>query len=193
MDQQDELGRLIDRHATEDGVHPTGIPRLSLVRASRATEPLHRLYAPELCIFAQGKKEVFLGEEVYLCDREQHLVVSVDLPVIGQIVEAEPEKPYLALQLDLDPAVLGELMVEAKMDAANGRHPDSGLTLSPNTPELLDASIRLLRLLETPRDIGILAPSPSGRSFTGSSPEIRATSCARLRSPMASSGRWAGR
>lgn len=156
--RQDELAHLIGRHATADGVHRTRIPRLSLIRISRPTEPLHRLYAPEFCIFAQGKKEVFVGGEVYTCDRDRNLVVSVDLPVVGQIVEASPEVPYLGLQLDLDPAMLGGLMLEAKMEAANGRSPGSGLAPGANSLELLDAVVRLLRLLDTPRDAGILAP-----------------------------------
>lgn len=159
MNRQDELAYLIDRYATEDGITPTEIPRLSLLRASHPTEPLHAFYEPELCIFAQGKKEVFLGEEVYQCQQNRHLVVSVDLPVIGQVVEAEPEKPYLGLQLDLDVAALGELLAETDLDVKKtDRHPGSGLMLSQNSPELLDAAIRLLRLLETTRDIGILAP-----------------------------------
>ena len=158
MDSRDQLARLISRYATSDGVHPTDIPHLSLLRMSHPTEPLHTLYAPELCIFVQGKKEVFLDGEVHLCDRDHLLIVSVDLPVIGQVVEAEPETPYLGLQLDLDVAALGELLVEAGLETANGHHPGPGLTLSPADPVLLDAAVRLLRLLETPRDIGILAP-----------------------------------
>lgn len=158
MDRRDELARLIEGHAAQDGVNPTRIPRLSLLRASRPTEPLHRLYKPELCIFAQGKKEVFLDDKVYLCDRDRHLIVSVDLPVVGQVVEASPGRPYLGLQLDLEVALLGELLVEAGLDATNGRQPGPGLTLSSNAPELLDAAFRLLRLLETPRDIPVLAP-----------------------------------
>ena len=158
MDRQDELACLIDRWATEDGVRPTEIPRLSLARASRPTEPIHTLYGPALCVVAQGKKQVLLGEEVYPYDRDQHLVVSVDLPVIGQIVEACPEMPYLSFQLDLDASLLGELLVEAGLDGAMGPHAGPGLTLSPADPALLDAAVRLLRLLETPRDIGILAP-----------------------------------
>lgn len=158
MDRQDELSCLIDRYATEDGVSPTEIPRLFLVRASRPTEPIHTLYGPALCVVAQGKKQVLLGEEVYPYNRDQHLVVSVDLPMIGQIVEACPETPYLSFQLDLDAAMLGELLTQAGLDGATGPHAGPGLTLSPADPALLDAAVRLLRLLETPRDIGILAP-----------------------------------
>jgi len=158
MNQQDELARLIDRHATEDGVHQTQIPRLSLIRASHPTEPLHVLHEPALCIVAQGRKRVLLGDEVYLYGRDHYLVVSVDLAVSGQVVEAEPEKPYLCFRLDLDAAMLTELLTEAGLDAATGRHPGPGLTLGPATPELLGAAIRLLRLLATPGDIGVLAP-----------------------------------
>jgi AraC-like DNA-binding protein len=158
MNQQDELARLIDRHATEDGVHQTQIPRLSLIRASHPTEPLHVLHEPALCIVAQGRKRVLLGDKVYLYGRDQYLVVSVDLAVSGQVVEAEPEKPYLCFRLDLDAAMLTELLTEAGLDAATGRHPGPGLTLGPATPELLGAAIRLLRLLATPGDIGVLAP-----------------------------------
>ena len=162
MDRLDELAGLIDRHAAGDGVNPTRIPRLSLIRASRPTEPLHAFYSPELCIFVRGRKEVFLGGEVYPCDRDHHLVVSVDLPVVGQVVEAAPEEPYLALQLDLDMALLGEMLPGAGPGATNGqdpgRHPGPGLALSPNPPELLDAAVRLVRLLDAPRDAAALAP-----------------------------------
>ena len=158
MNQQDELASLLGRYATEDGVRPTEIPRLSVIRASHPTEPLHTLHEPALCIVAQGKKRVLLDEEVYLYDRDQYLVVSVDLPVVGQVLEADPQTPYLCFRLDLDVAVLGELLVEAGLDAPNGRRSGPGLTLSPADPDLLDAAVRLLRLLAAPRDIGILAP-----------------------------------
>ncbi len=158
MYQQDELACLIGRNVAGDGVHQTGIPRLSLIRASRPTEPLYALHEPALCIVAQGRKEVFLGEEVYPYDRDQHLVVSVDLPVVGQVVEADPGTPYLAFRLDLDAAVLGELLIDAGLEATTGPRSGSGLTLGPADPALLDAAVRMLRLLAAPRDIGVLAP-----------------------------------
>ena len=158
MNQRAELARLIDRHVTEDGVHKTQIPRLSLIRASHPTEPLHVLHEPALCIIAQGSKRVLLGDEIYLYGRDQYLVVSAELAVSGQVVEAEPAKPYLSFRLDFDPVVLGELLAEAGLDSENGRHPGSGLTLSPADPGLLDAAVRLVRLLATPGDIGVLAP-----------------------------------
>jgi AraC-like DNA-binding protein len=162
MDRQDEFSALIDQYAGEDGVHATAIPRVFLIRCSRPSEPIHALHEPALCIVAQGRKQVMLGETIYLYDRAQYLVVSVDLPIVGQVIEATPEAPYLCLRLDLDPAMLGALMLDSGSGDVEGLRPGQlpgmGLALSHVTPELLDAAVRLLRLLAAPRDISVLAP-----------------------------------
>ncbi len=158
MDRQDELAALIDRHATEDGTNQTGIPRLNLIRGSRPTGLRYALHEPALCIVARGKKRMLLGEKAFLYGPERYLLVSVDLPVVAQVLEADPQDPYLCFRLDLDAAMLGDLLMDAGLDAANGNRSTPGLALSPADPGLLDATVRLLRLLDTPRDISILAP-----------------------------------
>ena len=159
--QQPELARLIDRHIKADGIHASAIPRLMLIRASQPSEPIPTVYEPSVCLVAQGRKQVMLSGEVYLYDPEQYLVVTVDLPVVGQVVEASPEKPYLCVCLNLEPGQLSALMMEVGQNAL--RNPQAerlglGLSISPMEPALLEAMVRLLRLLETPRDIPILAP-----------------------------------
>ena len=129
-----------------------------MIRYSRPTEPLHALQEPSVGIIVQGKKRVLWGEEVYTFDRNQYLVVSVDLPVVLQVVEADPERPYLCFRLDLDTAVLGELLTQAGLEATDGKASSPGLVLRPADPGLLDAAIRLVRLLDAPRDIGVVAP-----------------------------------
>lgn len=158
MQQIEELAALVGRLVAADGVHETAIPRLALIRSCQPTEPLHVLHEPALCIIVQGRKQVMLGNQVYRYDRSQYLVVSVDLPVIGQVVEATAERPYLCVRLNLDPVLLGSIMLETDVDeqASNGAGP--GLALNPVAPELLDAALRMVRLLETPRDIAMLAP-----------------------------------
>jgi AraC-like DNA-binding protein len=155
---QIELAALIAQYATADGMHDTGIPRLSLLRASRTSEPIHAVYEPALCIVAQGRKQVMMGDSLFAYDRAQFLIVSVDVPVVGQIVEATPETPYLCLKLDLDPVVLGSLLIDSGTAGPAVPNPGRGLEVSTVTPELLDAAVRLLRLLGTPHDIPILAP-----------------------------------
>jgi len=161
MDRMAELQALIERNTVADGVQRTAIGNLALVRSSRVTEPIHALYKPALCIVAQGRKQTQLGEKVYIYDAAKYLVFSVDLPLVGQVIEASAEKPYLCLQLDIDVAMLSALLLESGAAAAKGPALPAGdlaLSVSPVTPELLDAVIRLLRLLETPRDIAMLAP-----------------------------------
>ncbi|AMJ62178.1 AraC family transcriptional regulator [Bosea sp. PAMC 26642] len=158
MQAIDELAALIMRLAPTDGIHQTAIPRLSLVRLGRPTEPLHALHEPALCILVQGRKQVMLGDQVYIYDRSRYLVVSVDLPVVGQVIEATPDEPYLCVRLDLDPVLLAALMLDSPDHAATAAGTGPGLALNPIAPELLDATLRLVRLLETPRDIAVLAP-----------------------------------
>ena len=175
MNPVDRLAELITRYAPEDGVHQTTVSRLVLIRASHPNEPLHTLHKPALCIVAQGKKRVFVGDETVVYDRNEYLIVAVSLPVVGQIIEAEPSKPYLCLRLDFDPAVLGEVMTDLNFDIAPDEKIGSGLMLSPATPELLSAAVRLAELLFSPRDVGYLAPLAERellyRLFTGAQGE----------------------
>jgi AraC-like DNA-binding protein len=153
-----ELARLIERYTEKDGIHATAIRRLFLIRSSRPTEPIHALHEPAVCLVAQGRKQVMVGQSVYVYDRAEYLVVSVDVPIVGQILEASADAPYLCLRLDLDPAAIGALMLEAELPGAGSGQPGQALSLSSITVELLDAAIRLVRLLAAPRDVPILAP-----------------------------------
>jgi AraC-like DNA-binding protein len=153
-----ELARLIEQFAGEDGVLATAIPRLFLIRASRPTDEIHAVHEPAVCLVAQGRKQVMVGQSVHVYDPAKYLVVSVDVPLVGQILEASADAPYLCLRLDLDPAAIGALMLEAKVTGADSEQPGPALSLSSVTFELLDSAIRLVRLLAVPRDIPILAP-----------------------------------
>jgi AraC-like DNA-binding protein len=159
MHQIDALAALIERYADGDGVHETPIPRMALFRASQPTQPIHGVQEPSLCLIAQGRKQVMLGEQVYLYDASSCLIVSVDVPVVGQVIEATPDAPYLCLRLDLDAQALASLMLE--LPAAPAAPPVGGalgIGVSAVTPALVGAACRLLALLEEPGDIGVIAP-----------------------------------
>ena len=154
--QQIELADRIARLAPEDGMHPTAIPQLYLVRISSPQPCSPVLYEPRLGIIAQGSKLVMLSGDTYRCDPLHYLVVSMTLPVIGQVIEATPEKPYLSLRLDIDLDELSALMLDAEPPAHNI---DRGMYVARADTSLLDASLRLMRLLENPRDLRVLAPA----------------------------------
>lgn len=153
-----ELAGLIERHAGQDGVHETAIPRLALIRSSHTTEPLHAIHQPAVCFVAQGRKRVMAGDAHHVYDAAKYLVVSVELPIVGQIIEASAQSPYLCLRLDLDPAAINALMLDAGVPPSGDGAPLPSLALSAVTLELLDAVVRLVRLLEEPNDIPVLAP-----------------------------------
>jgi AraC-like DNA-binding protein len=153
-----ELGSLIERFAGTDGVHATAIPRVFLIRSSHPTEQLHAVQEPAVCFVAQGRKRVMAGQSVYLYDRAKYLIAAVEVPIVGQIIEASPAAPYLCLRLDLEPAAIGALMLEAEVAGLANDAPGPALSLSSVTPELLDAAVRLVRLLGAPRDIPVIAP-----------------------------------
>ena len=152
------LAALLDRHTPCDGVHATAIPRLHLIRSTSPTDRLPALHQPAMCIVAQGRKRVMLGNSVFTYDRADYLVVSVEVPVIGQILEASVEAPYLCLRLDLDPVAIGALLLEVDFAHAEPAPVDRPLSLSSITSELLGSALRLLGLLDKPQDIAILAP-----------------------------------
>ena len=102
-----ELGALLHRHCL-NGSTATAIPRLTLSRSDVKTSPTHVVYSPLLCVIAEGRKRVFLGNEEFHYDPMNYLVSSLDLPVSGQVIEA----PCLGLALALDLPTLAALLLE---------------------------------------------------------------------------------
>ena len=113
---------------------------------------------PALCILAQGRKEVRLGDEYFAYDPLNYLVVSVSMPISGRVVEISPERPVLALRLDIDPMEIKTLISDAGPIGMPSRTAGRGLYVEPIDQVMLDALLRLTRLLDTPRDIAMLAP-----------------------------------
>jgi AraC-like DNA-binding protein len=158
VDTHLELAALIEQYSSAEGVHPTAIPRLHLIRSTTPTQPLHTLHEPAICLIAQGRKQVMLGPQLFEYDPAKYLVVAVDAPIVAHVTEASNDKPYLCVRLDLDPTLLGQLMLEAGIGAAPGAQVSQSIQLSTVTPELVDAFVRLVRLLGQPKDIAVLAP-----------------------------------
>ncbi len=156
--RQNELATLIERFTPSEGPLQTAIGPLSLIRFDQPTPVARGVHKPALCIIAQGRKEVSLGGESYVYDALNYLVVSVTLPVTGQVIEASPDKPYLCLRLDLDPAEITRMISDAGPVGLPARPASRGMYLDRIDESLLDTVLRLTRLLDTPRDISMLAP-----------------------------------
>lgn len=132
---------------------PTSLPRVSMVRAEACS---NQIYQPMLHLVLQGTKSLSIGDQVLNCDPESYFLVPVDLPAIGQIRADTSGSPYLALSLTLDPAVIAA-MLDALGDKG-AAEPASGFSVATASPELIDAWLRLMRLMDRPSEAALLAP-----------------------------------
>jgi len=153
-----ELLRTIVRHAKKDDFSMTAIPGLGLSHREAPTEQTGYIHEPSLCLVVQGAKRLLLGEEVFSYDADHYLIVSVDLPVVGQILDASPEKPFLAMVLKLDPRMISQLLVDGNLPQPRTQQTSRGMAVSRVTLSMLCAFQRLLDLLDQQEDIPILAP-----------------------------------
>lgn len=157
METMTEIAALIARHVSNDGFHATPIERVTLARSSTVTMPMPNVYRPQLCLVAQGQKEVTLGDHVFRYAAGRYGIVTYDLPATGHVIEATPAKPYLCMFVDFDPVMLGELALRVPSAPGTPFQP-IGKTVSDAGPDLLDAALRLLRLLDDPAALPVLGP-----------------------------------
>jgi len=131
---------------------------LTLHRWTHPTEPASYTLEPSICLIAQGEKHVFLRDESYVYDPNSYLITSVGLPLIANIVTASKAHPYLGLSMEFDREMVAQLMVDRNLPLNAKCHSGRGLAVSHISQPLIDAFERLLKLLQTPADIPILAP-----------------------------------
>jgi AraC-like DNA-binding protein len=156
--RQAELIRLIDKFSKGDGVHLSAVPGLKCIKATVPSMKIPVVYEPSICLIVQGAKEVFLGEEVYRYSPSQFLMVSVDLPVTGQVIQASDQKPYLSLQIDLNLQDVSELIPEVSECIGMPAFSTRALFVGETDITLEYAVLRLVQLLESTEDIPFLAP-----------------------------------
>ncbi|WP_351231572.1 AraC family transcriptional regulator [Streptomyces sp. NPDC002133] len=153
----DELRTLLARHARPDWT--TEIDGVLICRVEEPTPPSVSMTGTVMALIAQGAKHLALGERVYEYRAGQYLVTSVDLPVTGQFTEASRERPALGFGLMLQSSAIAETLLQAAPGAVQRSVTvPPGMVVSDAPDELLDAVVRLLRLLDHPPDIDVLAP-----------------------------------
>jgi AraC-like DNA-binding protein len=152
-----ELVERIGRVMRADGIAQP-LPGLHLARSSSPLVPAHGVFEPSLCVIAQGGKEILLGESRYRYDPFHYLLTTVDLPYTGQVLEASKARPYLSLQLELAATLVSSVLVEAGHTPPRDHTDARAIAVSPLDGNLLDAVMRLVRLLDAPADVPVLLP-----------------------------------
>jgi AraC-like DNA-binding protein len=147
----EEIRELIARHARPDMESPIDGLKVSSVDS---TEEHHSLTEPLLVVLAQGGKRLLLGDEVHEYRAGDCLVVSAEVPVSGHFFGVSKDEPALGVGLTLRPTVIAPLLLTAPTD----RRPAPAIATGKAEPVLLDAVLRMLRLLDSPADARVLAP-----------------------------------
>lgn len=142
----------------EPGSYATAIEGVDVHRRDTATMPENCLYLPRIVKIVQGRKRSVVGDEEYFYGENDIFVAGVDMPNTSNIFEASPKKPCMSISIDLDRNLIAQLAMEMPDAAPIDDDAANGLLVQPVDAEMLDAFIRLAKLLEQPERIPILAP-----------------------------------
>jgi hypothetical protein len=101
------------KHANRDGLATTFVPGLRMMCLTSSRGDLHSIYRPLLCLVLQGAKRMTVGRAERLVSAGQSVVVSADMPVVGRIMQASPDQPYVAVAVELGRTILREVATQS--------------------------------------------------------------------------------
>lgn len=156
---RDSLLNTIRFFAPVEGLNATPVPRVYCLKFSHLERFSKRRWRACLAIMAQGSKEIVLERDVYHCDEKHYTAALVDLPVVSRITSASPQKPFLAMLIDLDPMILSEISAQLSEDN-NGESEKSlrAIFIGETKDEMLEGAVRLGKLFHTPEDARVVGP-----------------------------------
>ncbi|WP_343731046.1 AraC family transcriptional regulator [Duganella sp.] len=145
----DHMIDIVQQYALDERRVATSIPFLSLLRSSHPTPVTKGVLKPSCCVILQGHKRVILADEVLDYGPGEYLAVSVDMPASGHIINATPDKPYLLLNIELDPQEIAAIVLEAQV-SIDSQQPERGAFVGRTDDALQEALYQLVRLLRAP-------------------------------------------
>lgn len=153
------LKQALLRQMPEPGKYPTAAKGFFLARHNEAQQAESCFYKPSAGLIVQGFKRSVVGSEVLCYGEMQCLVAGVDMPSTFYIAEASPQRPFLAVSLELDPCLISRLAaVSPPASAPAAGMGGKSIYVHEVEPEILSAFLRLAELLEKPEQLPVLAP-----------------------------------
>ncbi|WP_343315710.1 AraC family transcriptional regulator [Brucella sp. BE17] len=148
-----------DQQGGGQGLFPTPLADVNVVRSWQTMMPMRQIYRPSLCVVVQGAKEIFFGEERLEYRAMECLLVSVEVPASGRIIEASTDAPYVGVMIELDVTVLRAVVEQLEEPPVPPSGPGPCMFVSPVDEPLADCVLRLIRMFGTPKAIPVLYPS----------------------------------
>jgi AraC-like DNA-binding protein len=151
-----EVQRHFSSYATGDDDIRTALPWFTMIRRPAPTAVGRGMLQPSMCLIVQGEKEMLVGEQVLRYGPGHYVQAGVAMPVSGRIVHATTAEPYYGLRVDLDPKEIAAFMLEMALPHAAGADDRPIVSVEPAGQDLMDAFLRLIRLLDQPADLPVL-------------------------------------
>jgi AraC-like DNA-binding protein len=156
----DQLRMLVEkrmRDAPPDTLDlPTALPWLGLVRRPAPTPAGRGILSPSVCLLVQGEKEMLVGQQVLRYGPACYVQAGVAMPVSGQVTRASAAAPYYGIRVDLDPREVAALVLEMGLQLPNDQADPPAVTVERADDAMLEVFVRLLRMLDRPRDVPVL-------------------------------------
>src|SRR6266851_1274275 len=154
----DRLIAMTERITTAEGRTQTLIPFLSLVRHSHQTPLIPVVLTPSLCLILQGTKQLRLGQDMLQYQAGDYLASMIDIPAPAQIIGATKQFPYIGLRIDFTTQEIASVVMEAEINVKpQDKKLDTGAFIGKSDADLLDVCLRLLKLLDTPKEARFLS------------------------------------
>ena len=149
----------IESQGGSEGLFPTPIESVNVIRSYEQRMPMRQIYRPSLCVVVQGAKEIHFGNETLRYSAMECLVVSMEMPASGHVVEASPQTPYIGVTIDLDMTMLREVLEQLETPPVPPAAPGPCVFVGTVDEPLAECVLRLIRMSQTPKAIPILYPS----------------------------------
>lgn len=135
----------------------TEIPRVLIIKGEVPEHQIAAIYEPMVGFVVQGSKTISIGDRVIRAKAPSYFVIPTETPATARVYQGQNGEPYLSVGLNLNensllelfndsPNHFGEEIVSPRVSACEA------------TEEFIDAWLRMLRLLRTPKHIPALAP-----------------------------------
>ncbi|TYL49322.1 AraC family transcriptional regulator [Marinomonas sp. IMCC 4694] len=152
------LINLIKPLVDDDGFCDTLIPNVRLMKCAKSIPRMPFMYRPGLTIIAQGQKIGYFGDKEIHYNPGHFLVQSLPLPFECETF-ATLEQPLLGISIDVNFALLSELVSDSLDDYTEQSTPSCPMSSVPVSQDMAAALVRLVRAMYDPRTAKIMGAS----------------------------------
>ncbi|EOE3281846.1 AraC family transcriptional regulator N-terminal domain-containing protein [Klebsiella pneumoniae] len=136
-----------------EGVATIPIPGVFILSETAPSMLQFAITKPLLALVLQDRKRVTLGSHTFDFGIGESLLVTMDVPTVSQVITASAATPYYSFVVELDAAVITELVGDIdKLEAS----PDLPVRVDHIEEDVAETALHLLKLLDRPHALKML-------------------------------------